>query len=799
MPSIQQPKPSPPPASNRLARLQAWLTRRPVLIATGFYLALTLLLFGDVLLSPTAVLSYMGTDIWKGELSGRIMALPELRRGHLMLWNPYLFCGLPFYTQSQSPLLYPGEWLSMWSSASRSINQTLALHTFLAGLFFFLWMRGRGLRMAASLTGGVIFMLSGPFYLHIYNGQLNNITTMAWSPLMFLAIDRILDSRSASAIRRGVLLGTFSLAMQVYASQPQCTFFTLIALTVYLVLRLPRTEGRLPKVTACAAAGLWAFAIGALALAPAVIQSGESIRSGTGVGIGFASSFSLPPLNLLTCAVPGLLGDRLTFYYIGRWYFWETSIYIGATGTALAIYGACCGRHPGRRTAIAMTGILLLLALGGYTPLFPFLYHYIPGFHMLRGMSKFAFPAALFMAQLVAIGIDTLQTKPLRLTGAAAATAAGGAALLAIALLVTASATQGPGGAVGRYLHTLAASGTSRMTIPVAADPAYIKQFAACSSQQFWIAGLLLLATAAAFRYARTDRHRAYGLAGLAIAQSVLFAAAYRPTFDRRDLVPRALASSAARVAPDDRVIVHENGNVVLALPLANVDGYDSYRLQRSAEFMAYSQGSKPDDFSAIMSPTPLAISPMFRMLRLRWIPGDKGGLTPLAGLPALPHVLLVDRCRVLQGRDRILAELRRPDFDPARTVILEQTPDVPIASSDTSQTGTESPLPAGTARITAQTSDSLDISADVTRPCVLLVTDAYSKYWAVTEHRGDAQSRYQVLPADYMLRGVPLAPGHHEIRLQYVAPAWKISEAVTFVSLAAFFLALLPWRRAHP
>jgi hypothetical protein len=527
MPSIQQSKPSPLPASSRRARLQAWLMRRPVLIAAGFYLALTLLLFGDVLLSPTAVLSYMGTDTWKGELSGRIMALPELRRGHLMLWNPYLFCGLPFYTQSQSPLLYPGEWLSMWSSASRSINQTLALHTFLAGLFFFLWMRGRGLRMAAALTGGVIFMLSGPFYLHIYNGQVNNITTMAWSPLMFLAIDRILEG----ATRRGVLLGTFSLAMQVYASQPQCTFFTLIALIIYLVLRLPRTEGRLLKVAACVATGLWAFAIGALAFVPALVQAGESIRSGTGVGINFASSFSLPPLNLLTCAVPGLLGDRLTFYYIGRWYFWEASIYIGATATALAVYGACCGRRPGRRTAIAMTGILLLLALGGYTPLFPFLYQHVPGFHMLRGMSKFAFPAALFMAFLAAMGIDTLQTKPVRLVGAAVATAAAGAVLLAISLLVTASAAQGPGGAVGRYLHTLAASGTSRMTIAVTNDPAYIKQFAACSSQQFWIAGLLLLATAAAFRYARTDRHRAYGLAGLAIAQSVLFAAAYRPSW----------------------------------------------------------------------------------------------------------------------------------------------------------------------------------------------------------------------------------------------------------------------------
>jgi hypothetical protein len=396
------------------------------------------------------------------------------------------------------------------------------------------------------------------------------------------------------------------------------------------------------------------------------------------------------------------------------------------------------------------------------------------------------------MSLLAAMGIDTLRHSPARLPGAAIAASTAGALLLTASFLVTESAAQGPGGLVGRYLHTLAASGTSRMTVQVAADPAYIKQFAACSSQQLWIAGLLLLATAAAFHYARTDQRAAYGLASLAVAQSVLFAAAYRPTFDRRDLVPRSLAASAARVAPGDRVMIHENGNVALALPLANMDGYDSYRLQRSAEFMAYSQGDRPDDFSAIMSPKPLAISPMFRMLRLRWVPGNDGGLVPITGTPPLPHVLLVDHCQVLQGRDRILATLARPDFDPAQTVVLEQQPNVPVAGPG--ENG--SPVPAGAAVITAQTSDSLDITADVARPCVLLITDAYSKYWAVTQHRGNTQSQYQLLPADYMLRGVPLAPGHHEIRLQYVAPAWKASEAVTFASLAVFFLALLPWRK---
>jgi len=45
------------------------------------------------------------------------------------------------------------------------------------------------------------------------------------------------------------------------------------------------------------------------------------------------------------------------------------------------------------------------------------------------------------------------------------------------------------------------------------------------------------------------------------------------------------------------------------------------------------------------------------------------------------------------------------------------------------------------------------------------------------------------------MLRGIPLQAGHHTLRLQYVAPAWKISEAITTISLLAFFAYLsMPW-----
>ena len=45
-----------------------------------------------------------------------------------------------------------------------------------------------------------------------------------------------------------------------------------------------------------------------------------------------------------------------------------------------------------------MVLLLLVLALGAHTPLFKFLYAWVPGFNRFRGNSKFLFLASLFLA-----------------------------------------------------------------------------------------------------------------------------------------------------------------------------------------------------------------------------------------------------------------------------------------------------------------------------------------------------------------------------------------------------------------
>ena len=108
-----------------------------------------------------------------------------------------------------------------------------------------------------------------------------------------------------------------------------------------------------------------------------------------------------------------------------------------------------------------------------------------------------------------------------------------------------------------------------------------------------------------------------------------------------------------------------------------------------------------------------------------------------------------------------------------------------------------------GEARLVQETTDALTIEADLRAPAILLVTDTYSDGWharSLLPDRGDGdQTRYQVLPADYCLRGIPLDKGHHKILLEYRPLAYVVGKWVSLVSWGLFIAGLFACaRRRH-
>ena len=73
----------------------------------------------------------------------------------------------------------------------------------------------------------------------------------------------------------------------------------------------------------------------------------------------------------------------------------------------------------------------------------------------------------------------------------------------------------------------------------------------------------------------------------------------------------------------------------------------------------------------------------------------------------------------------------------------------------------------------------------------LLLVTDAYSRYWRAVPMPGSSQDEYHLMPADYTLMAVPLAAGHHQLRIEYAPPGWLIGRWISLAALLIYLIAV--------
>ena len=756
-------------------------------LAATFFLALTLSMFGGVLFGPDGVvLSNVDADLQKQFVHWRFFGFRELRAGHLALWNPHIFSGAPYFGGFQSALLYPPNWLYLCLPLARAINVGIALHVFLAGWFMFFWTRHRALHPLACVLAGVLFMFSGPYFPHIYAGHLPNLCTMVWAPLLFLAIDGWLERRTPGWL----LLGTAVVALQILAGHPQYVFYTAVAAALYCLLHLPGTVRRWQAVAGLGLMVAGAVGLSAIQLFEGFHAAGESIRS-IGTPMNFASVFSFPPENFLTVLVPGFFGDMTGQEYWGRCYLWEMSLFFGISGLVLAIYGAVRGERSKRRFCAVLALTLLVPALGGYTPLFKWFYLYAPGFNKFRGWSKFTYPAVLFLVMLAAAGFDGMLRRGPAGRRFVNGTLAAGLLLLlaagAASASVVYSGARGPWPWVG-WMIKLHVTGEQLTPFDHIQKLSFIRGAADFSALQMLIAACTTLALGAVFLAARTYPRALFAVVVIAVVEMFVFARSSFDTFHLEDAV-NTHSSAFLRDKPhDDRRILNQyHPNLAMTIGERDLWGYDPGVLLRYAEWMAATQDVDPASVSQALEFRVLPPS-YATLLRCRYIfstETDDNGEEQLKTVENPPALLaarlhLVSQVRVMHDRDDIIEAMLDPSFNPAKTVILETPPDPPPGQ----------PGPVGSVQVAAETTDSLTVVADLDRAAVLLVTDTYCTGWQATSllpADKNPQARYTVLPADYCLRGIPLAAGHHRFRLEYRPRAFVIGLWTTVASLAGY------------
>jgi len=744
-------------------------------LASGGFLLLTLLMFGDLLFSGgTTVPGASETDLYRQFVAWRGFGFQELAKGNLALWNPHIYGGAPYFGGFQAALLYPPNLLYLFLPLAQAINWGIALHVFLMGMFMYVWMTFRGLRPEAAFLAGVLMMFGGTHFIHIYAGHLPNLCAMVWAPLIFLAIDGVFDSGCEASsfnprLLRWLLLGMFAVAMQIFAGHPQYVYFAALAAGIYSLPRLVYAKRRailLPLLAAIYGGG---GLLAAVQLLTGMQANMETIRNAP-QPFEFAAMFGFPPENLLTLLAPDFFGNMSPQHpYWGRCYLSEMSVFFGVTGFVCAVYGAAFCEKQKRRVSLVVIALLTVLALGAHTPLFRWLYDYAPGFNKVRGMSKFTFPASLFYVALAAHGFDRMLRQPRIerrvLTGVFGLT--GG--LLVAALWVRMSDWQA-------VVNAVLATGESYLPASAGNSHGFVSSAQAAASTSLLIAAVTAGVLGVLLWMRGKSTRMIQMILALAVIEIFFFASGVRATFDSTSVASMAVKKFLATQPGDIRILNVFNPNGALALGAQDLWGNDPGVVRRYAEFMGFTQGVNPDAVTQYIAFRRL--DPLYALLRLRFAFVPQGGsVQVLEETNSMERVQLVSRYRLVRERDQIFATLREPGFDLRREVLLETMPLPPPVDSAT----------AGTARVVDCATDWLEVEADTPQPAILLITDVYTPAWRAVALPGSAQSHYKLQPADYILRAVPLATGHHHLRIEYAPSAYQVGKWASLISWLVF------------
>ncbi|MCC6698899.1 MAG: hypothetical protein IT365_24965 [Candidatus Hydrogenedentes bacterium] len=757
-------------------------SKRPDQFAAGAIVVLGILMFVDVFIrGGDTVATHTLSDVldYFGELHR--FAFGELANGNFPLWNPHILCGTPLFGAFQAGLLYPFNLIYVALPLALASNLDSCFHVTLFGLGMYAWAR-RHLLPLPALYSAVATMFCGPYFLHVMCGHQPMVACMAWVPLLFLAYDKLRENGGLGWF----LFGVFSATMQAVSGWPQGLVMVTVVFGLYWALTIPWTERRVRISALMILIAGFAGLLSAAQLWAGSETSQESVRGG-GIPYYYAASYSLPPENLMTFLVPGVFGNEHHAKYFARNHFWETSAFLGITTLFFVLYGALRAPRARRRVLLPLMAALLILALGKYTPVHAFLYEWIPGFNSLRAMCRFTMYFAMFASLLAGEGIQSLQIQamqpaPARHMRAFACVLIALAASFAI-LAALVWIPKAAGESLPDSLAWMSDLRSALMEYWPTKKPRSLEQFRFISFSM-----LVSSATCAALAIlSLLVRRRSWAVLALVVfglVEIAAFARIHRGTAHLSSTMDYpAVESLYTREPGDYRVMLRNNWNAPMHCDGYGVWGYDPLILGRFAEYFGHAQGVKREVMDTVLPH--MRYRPSFRMLRCRYLVLPKNSdQEPRRFTGDLPRFVFLREYEVDKGK-RVLSKIEEEGFDPARTVVLE---DEPIPAPGPSAQG-------DTLRVVRGDTDYDELEISLASPAILLVTDAYSEHWRVRSlDHAPPQDRYEIMPANYTLRAIPLAAGKHHIVMEYVPRGYVVGRWISLGAWVCFGMLCVVW-----
>ncbi len=357
----------------------------------------------------------------------RTMAFAALRTGRLPLWNPLLGNGAPLLANYQSAVFYPPNWLYLIIPAEYAMGLVGILHLLWAALGMMAYLRRLGVDRLGQGVGAIGFALSG--YLIARFGFLTIISAAAWLPWLLWALEGLVPlstRREEDEVTQRYAVPSFAavVAMLLLAGHAQMAFYGLLLTGAYGVWRLttfPTSPRRVAGGLALMlGAGMLGVGLAAVQIAPTFELMRHSQRA-EGVDYEAALSYSFWPWHLLTVIMPDFFGSPASGDYHGYGVYWEDAVYVGLLTLLLASYALWRWRRE-RHSPIplwrivpfyaASIPLIFTLALGWNTPIFPWLFEYVPTFNLFHAPARWTILIVFALCVLGGIGAHGWQIGP---------------------------------------------------------------------------------------------------------------------------------------------------------------------------------------------------------------------------------------------------------------------------------------------------------------------------------------------------------------------------------------------------
>ncbi|HYT74007.1 MAG TPA: YfhO family protein, partial [Vicinamibacterales bacterium] len=702
---------------------------------------------------------YFASDIFNGELPGRVLIGQMIRHGQMPVWTNQLCSGLPLAGSPADPI---------GLAAFSLLPPAAALDLFVIVLLLVAAHGAYGLarRLRADRTSAVLagIAFAGSGYIACQLKHLGIVSTVVWLPIGLLLIDRAVaicpESETPTRARRALFMGAFGLvfAEQALSGFPQSVYICGLVYAAFALFRAVVDRRRLgtsrASTMALAALGLAAAlgaAAGAVVLLP-LSQLGSLSDRGEDLGWVWASRLAYWPPNFLTFLSPYIYGDISNNTYVGPPFFWEDYGYVGIATFLLALYGGVRERRrPMVAYSIAMTLVAYLLVLGPATPAFHVAYLLLPGMNMFRFPTRFLIVVELGLAVLAAVGLTRLRAdlerhwKPpshlplLIVFGICAGTAVD---------LFVHQPRQNPMVAVREWL----------------APPAGVAVIRADNPQP------------RTFTPRHRDLHRrafqaAHGWADV------------DPYFELRDVLEpntgggfwdTPSADCYAGITPRWYVDVWGDHNrEASVMSLLAVPDFDSRTLRVHALLPKL---LRTYGVTHLLSRYPQ------QGAALTFVSHDGSGY--IYRIEGAARVRFVRAARRVASERDAVARLLSADFDPDREVLLHDSPESvgPTVAETGATAPNASPPPAAVRR---ETSREIVIDANVPADGFLLLADTFYPGWTA-QVDGTPTPIYR---ANLSVRAIQLPKGRHEIVFRYTAPGFYRGLEITLLAVGVLVI----------